>query len=306
MRILGIVALGVALSGCAIQRAQVAQDARAQMVGMSKEQVLTCMGPPATKAAEGQTEVWAYNSGDGTTFASGSVSGGSFSGVSSSRFCRINLVMASGAVSAVNYQGPTGGLITAGEQCAYAVDACVRPRWPNTHARLSRTEGEIEMNRSSLITLVGFGIVLILAIFSSVNGHAQDQRITQLRKAYQDCVYDAVASQIRAGQMNNASAAIELAFQACATEEQAILAHVYAAGVSAVDANQAITGFKLSLKQNVREILARPQRDVSQPSSAPNISQPYSYSTPPDIRPPRGCTSSYKRYDGATVYTNCN
>jgi hypothetical protein len=83
MRNLGIAALGVALSGCAIQRAQVAQDARAQMVGMSKEQVLTCMGPPVSKATEGQTEVWAYNSGDGTTFASGSVSGGSFSGVSS-------------------------------------------------------------------------------------------------------------------------------------------------------------------------------------------------------------------------------
>jgi hypothetical protein len=98
------------------------------MVGMSKEQVLTCMGPPASKATEGQTEVWAYSSGDGTTIASGSVSGGSFSAVSSSRFCRINLVLAGGAVSAVNYQGPTGGLITAGEQCAYAVDACVRPR----------------------------------------------------------------------------------------------------------------------------------------------------------------------------------
>ena len=128
MRILGIVVLGAALAGCAIQRAQIAQDARAQMVGMSKEQVLTCMGPPANKATEGQTEVWAYDSGNGTTFASGSVSGGSFSGVSSRRFCRINLVLAGGAVSAVNYQGPTGGLITAGEQCAYAVDACVRPR----------------------------------------------------------------------------------------------------------------------------------------------------------------------------------
>jgi hypothetical protein len=128
MRILGLVALGVMLAGCAIQRAQIAQDARAQMVGMSKEQVLTCMGPPAGKATEGQTEVWTYNSGDGTTIASGSISGGSFSGVTASRFCRINLVMASGTVSAVNYQGPTGGLITAGEQCAYAVDACVKPR----------------------------------------------------------------------------------------------------------------------------------------------------------------------------------
>ena len=66
MRILGIVALSAALGGCAIQRAQIAQGARAQMVGMSREQVLVCMGPQANKAA-GQTEVWSYNSGDGTT-----------------------------------------------------------------------------------------------------------------------------------------------------------------------------------------------------------------------------------------------
>ena len=98
------------------------------MVGLSKEQVLVCMGPPASKAAEGKTEVWSYNSGDGTTIASGTVSSANFSGVSSRRFCQINVVMSGGAVSAVNYQGPTGGLITAGEQCAYAVDACVKPR----------------------------------------------------------------------------------------------------------------------------------------------------------------------------------
>ena len=128
MRIFGIVVVGAILAGCAIQRAQVAEDARAQLVGMSKEQILACMGPPASKASEGQTEVWGYNSGNGTVVTSGSVSGATFSGVSSSRFCKINLVFASGAVSAVNYQGPTGGLITAGEQCAYAVDACVRKR----------------------------------------------------------------------------------------------------------------------------------------------------------------------------------
>ncbi len=128
MRVWGIVALAAALGGCAIQRAQIAQDARVQMVGLSKEQVLICMGPPANMAAEGQTEVWSYNSGNGATFASGSVSNRSFSGVSSRRFCQINVVMSGGAVSAVNYQGPTGGLITAGEQCAYAVDACVKPR----------------------------------------------------------------------------------------------------------------------------------------------------------------------------------
>lgn len=98
------------------------------MVGMTKENVLTCMGPPASKAAEGATEVWSYDSGNGMEVASVSGDRYSATAVSSRRFCRVNVVMTSGAVSAVNYSGPTGGLLTAGEQCAYAVDACVKKR----------------------------------------------------------------------------------------------------------------------------------------------------------------------------------
>ncbi len=86
------------------------------------------MGAPVNKAAEGNTEVWGYTSGNGMTVASASYDRYGGTAVSSSRFCNINIVMASGRVSAVNYNGPTGGLLTAGEQCAYAVDACVRPR----------------------------------------------------------------------------------------------------------------------------------------------------------------------------------
>ena len=116
------------LCGCAFQRAEIAQDARAQMVGMSKEQVLTCMGVPSTKAAEGGTEVWGFSSGNGMTVTDASYGRYGGSAVSSSRFCTVSIVFASGQVSAVNYNGPTGGLLTAGEQCAYAVNSCVRPR----------------------------------------------------------------------------------------------------------------------------------------------------------------------------------
>jgi hypothetical protein len=128
MRNLVIVALGAALAGCAIQRAEIAQDARAQMVGMSKERVLACMGAPANKAAEGATEVWGYASGNGMTVATASYDRYGGTAVSSSRFCNINIVFSSGQVSAVNYTGPTGGLLTAGEQCAYAVSPCVKAR----------------------------------------------------------------------------------------------------------------------------------------------------------------------------------
>jgi outer membrane protein assembly factor BamE (lipoprotein component of BamABCDE complex) len=120
----------VVLAACAVQRAQLATDAKTQMVGMTKEQVLACMGPPANKAAEGGTEVWSYNSGNGqtsvSTFASGGRGYASGFGVAEQRFCTVNVTMNSSRVAAVNYVGPTGGLLTQGEQCAYALQNCVQ------------------------------------------------------------------------------------------------------------------------------------------------------------------------------------
>jgi hypothetical protein len=140
---LKILAVGLAaacLAGCAVQRAVVANDAQEKMVGLTKEQVLACMGPPATKAAEGGTEVWSCNSGNdrttvntfGRSTTNVSISGGSGNvstlssgvGIASRRYCNVSVVMADGQVNRVNYSGPTGGLLTGGEQCAFAVQNC--------------------------------------------------------------------------------------------------------------------------------------------------------------------------------------
>jgi outer membrane protein assembly factor BamE (lipoprotein component of BamABCDE complex) len=117
-------ALACLLWGCAFERAKVAADAQYQMVGLSKEQVLACMGPPATKAAEGTTEVWSYPSGNGETDTA--VTGNRFfvSANSSQKFCTVNVTMTGGRVSRLNYVGPTGGLLTPGEQCAFAIRNC--------------------------------------------------------------------------------------------------------------------------------------------------------------------------------------
>ncbi len=146
MRVLRIVALSAIVAGCAIQRSQVAQEAKASMVGMTKEQVFTCMGPAPTKASEGATEIWSYPSGNGyqstaviasadsnfnANRAGSNVSGnvntlGTATGVSTRRFCVVNIVIQGGLVSQVNYTGPTGGILTGGEQCAFAVEACTK------------------------------------------------------------------------------------------------------------------------------------------------------------------------------------
>jgi hypothetical protein len=130
-----------------------ASQAKTSMVGMTKEKVLACMGPPAQQATVGETEVWSYPSGGDTeSFASASANsfgqgnlfassaGGFGSGTVSSfghtnafgssetehRYCVVNVVMAGGKVSAVNYSGRTGGWASQGEQCAFAVQNCVQ------------------------------------------------------------------------------------------------------------------------------------------------------------------------------------
>jgi hypothetical protein len=48
------------------------------------------------------------------------------SATASRRYCTVNVVMSDGLVSRVNYAGPTGGPLTGGEQCAFAVENCTR------------------------------------------------------------------------------------------------------------------------------------------------------------------------------------
>jgi hypothetical protein len=119
------------LAGCAVQRAETARKAKVDMVGLPKERVLACMGVPQNQMTVGETEVWSYQSGNGeqigSVFASGGNGFASGFGVSERRFCNVSIVMTKGAVSAVNYSGPTGGVLTAGEQCAFAVQNCAAP-----------------------------------------------------------------------------------------------------------------------------------------------------------------------------------
>lgn len=141
-----VVAVALLVAGCALQRAQIAQNAQVKMVGLTKEQVLACMGPPARRMTEGASEVWSYNSGNGhtdvissansntsatvmgsPTLASGQASTSSSGmAVATQRFCTVNVVMSEGRVGRVNYVGPTGGMLSAGEQCAFAVQNCVQ------------------------------------------------------------------------------------------------------------------------------------------------------------------------------------
>ena len=89
------------------QSGQTAQQPQSQLVGMTKEGVLKCVGTPLQKATEGQSEVWSYASGNDHP-------------------CTVKVVIVFGRVSQVNYSGPTGELLSNGDQCAFAVQNCVQ------------------------------------------------------------------------------------------------------------------------------------------------------------------------------------
>jgi len=95
-RALVAVVIAACVADCAGQREQIANYAQNKMIGLTKEQVLACMGTPASKATEGATEVWSYPS--------------------ESRLCTVNVTMMDGRVNRMNYVGPTGDLLSQNEQ----------------------------------------------------------------------------------------------------------------------------------------------------------------------------------------------
>lgn len=133
VRLLSLGALALLmLSGCgSFDRASDAAAAKHKMVGMTKEQVLACMGPPKQKAHVDATEVWSYASTNGLSTANGISQkigkSGATVGTSSHQhyFCTVNVVMTNDVVSVVHYNGPRGGMLAQDEQCGYAVEHCI-------------------------------------------------------------------------------------------------------------------------------------------------------------------------------------
>jgi hypothetical protein len=93
-------------------RAELAQRAKMELVGLSKTELLTCAGVPLRSAIEDEQEFMSY--------------GGSSYGWGNS--CVVTFVLKDGAVKTISYSGRTGRRSQNGEQCAYTVANCLAMR----------------------------------------------------------------------------------------------------------------------------------------------------------------------------------
>jgi len=110
-------------SGCTIQRAIVASNAKTELIGMSKMDLFLCAGTPQRQEKVDDMEFLTYTSGGDST--GGAVSNGSIIiAKRTHRYCEVTFALKDSKIVKVNYQGRTGGLLTSGEQCAFVVENC--------------------------------------------------------------------------------------------------------------------------------------------------------------------------------------
>src|SRR2546430_850359 len=125
--ILSVFAAALCSSGCAVERAATANQARSDVIGRTKAEILACTGIPSQSIIEGSTEILAYQyDGDVQIFASStgaaniSRTGAGTATVNASTFstgralrrqCTANFVFEDGRVTRLNYSGRTGGIL---------------------------------------------------------------------------------------------------------------------------------------------------------------------------------------------------
>jgi len=120
--------LALVLAACA-EKPEVDQIAQQAMIGLSKRDILACMGEPARRRALGEgTEIWTYASGFTTTDTPPWAAGLDFALSAKPAACAVTVVMTNARVSQVAYGMPDGRPLPSGRQCSFAVQACALRR----------------------------------------------------------------------------------------------------------------------------------------------------------------------------------
>ena len=114
LRIALLVSVLLGLTSCSyayrVERAKLAEQAKTELLGLSKKELLTCAGVPERTVIENGVEFMSYTS---------------TSGRSSRGSCLVTFGLRDGTVQTINYSGRTGRYSQNGERCAYVVQSCM-------------------------------------------------------------------------------------------------------------------------------------------------------------------------------------
>jgi len=131
LRILSLFFIVLYLGACASERSDIANNAKTEMIGMSKGRLLSCAGVPNASYVDGSREYLTYNSGGDS-----SIVGNTFYGYNTTtifnkrtRSCKVTVVLENDKIVSMKYNEKTSLLRKAmfeNEQCGYVLADCVK------------------------------------------------------------------------------------------------------------------------------------------------------------------------------------
>jgi hypothetical protein len=120
------------LSGCALQRAEMAYRAKSEIIGMSKTDLLMCAGVPIRQEKVDDLEFLIYSGGkdiQGAEVATATGDSNGATGVAVGNpyyYCEATFVLKDGTVQKVLYKSRRGGVFTKDEPCGFIVENCLK------------------------------------------------------------------------------------------------------------------------------------------------------------------------------------
>jgi hypothetical protein len=114
------------------------------------------------------------------------------------------------------------------------------------------------MFRARFFAVVVFSTGLAAAALAQTT----EAEVRTTRKNFDDCFYNSISGQISMGPRTEMNAMAEKAFQACATEEQAIIVLLRKIGLPTNAITEEVLKIKVSLKNAARNIAAHPEKYV--------------------------------------------
>ncbi|MCK8784845.1 hypothetical protein M0638_10670 [Roseomonas sp. NAR14] len=122
-----LLASALALAACSWQRTQLAGEARGEMRGMTREQVLACMGQPLSTRREGGTEFLRYSSAMRAGGAETLIQRADRRlGDPPEPVCTVEVALEQGRVDRLRYTDEQGRPLQRTGQCAVAVQNCLQ------------------------------------------------------------------------------------------------------------------------------------------------------------------------------------
>ena len=123
-RIIRVVPIAIALSGCAVHDSEIARSAQKRLIGIGEADLETCLGSPDQHSSFGTTDIVTYefSSSSSTSWSLPIVQGPSFSNGGN---CRMTIRFDGQVSDRILYSGEKNGTAAPSSYCAPIVRTCL-------------------------------------------------------------------------------------------------------------------------------------------------------------------------------------